>query len=262
MNNPERTPAAFGFPLEKCAIQGTFFSAESERSRRTSLTLCFYYLIPFVPFSGLCYLLSMFTGLIEQTSKVENIVVTSNGAKITFSADFDDVKIGDSIALNGACLSITNIENNSFSADIMKETLNLTNLKNLHKGDIINLERAMSVNSRFQGHIVSGHIDCCASVKNIFQDGFAKRMELICNTDLIVQKGSIAINGVSLTVTEVKNNSFEVSLIPETIKNTNLAILKIGDIVNIEYDILGKYIQKFTHPKKEITLEFLKENGF
>ena len=87
-------------------------------------------------------------------------------------------------------------------------------------------------------------------------------MEFVCNTDLIVKKGSIAINGVSLTVAEVSNDSFEVSLIPETIKNTNLSKLKIGDIVNIEYDILGKYIQKFTLPKKEITLEFLKENGF
>lgn len=204
----------------------------------------------------------MFTGLIEKTSKVEEISITSIGAKIVFSADFDDVKTGDSIAVNGACLSITEIKGNKFSADIMKETLNLTNLKFLKKGDIVNLERAMGVNSRFQGHIVSGHIDTTATVKNIIEDGFAKRISFNCNTDLIVKKGSIAINGVSLTVTYVTNNDFEVSLIPETIKNTNLSALKIGDVVNIEYDILGKYIQKFTQPKREITLEFLKENGF
>jgi len=204
----------------------------------------------------------MFTGLIEQTSKIENIVINSNGARITFCADFDDVKIGDSISVNGACLSITEIKNDKFSADIMKETLDLTNLKNLRSGDIVNLERAMSVNSRFQGHIVSGHIDTIAAVKNIIQDGFAKRISFNCNTDLVVKKGSITINGVSLTVTDVQKDSFEVSLIPETIKNTNLSMLKVGDIVNIEYDVLAKYIQKFVSPKKEITLEFLKENGF
>ena len=204
----------------------------------------------------------MFTGLIEQISKVENIVVTSNGAKITFYTNFDDIKKGDSIAVNGVCLSIAEINGNKLSADIMKETLNLTNLKNLKSGNIINLERAMSVNSRFQGHIVSGHIDTIATVKNIVQDGFAIRMRFSCITDLIVKKGSVAINGVSLTVTEVNDSSFEVSLIPETIKNTNLSNLKIDDTVNIEYDILAKYIQKFTKPKKDITLEFLKENGF
>ena len=204
----------------------------------------------------------MFTGLIEQISKVESILITSQGAKITFCADFDDIKKGDSIAVNGACLSITEIQGNKFSADIMKETLNLTNLKNLKKGDFINLERAMSMQSRFQGHIVSGHIDTTAKVKNITNDGFAMRMNFECNTDMVIKKGSITINGVSLTVTDVNNNGFEVSLIPETIKNTNLSNLKIGDIVNIEYDILGKYIQKFVSPKKEITLEFLKENGF
>ena len=198
----------------------------------------------------------MFTGLVEQISKVENIIVISNGAKITFSADFDDVKIGDSIAVNGVCLSITNIKSNLFSADIMKETLKLTNLKNLHKGDIVNLERAMSVNSRFQGHIVSGHIDTIANVEEIKQDGFALLMKFRCNSDLIVKKGSIAINGVSLTVVDVSDNYFEVSLIPETIKNTNLSNLKVGDIVNIEYDLFAKYIQKFTQPKKEITLKY------
>ncbi len=204
----------------------------------------------------------MFTGLIEQISKVEEIKITSNGAKISFCAYFDDVKIGDSICTNGVCLSIVEINGNKYSADIMRETLDLTNLKNLSKGDILNLERAMSANSRFQGHIVSGHIDTTAKVINISNDGFAKRICFECDCDLIIKKGSVAVNGVSLTVTDVKNKSFEVSLIPETIKNTNLSALKIGDIVNIEYDILGKYIQKFTQPKSKITLEFLKENGF
>ena len=206
----------------------------------------------------------MFTGLIEKISKVESITLNSMGAKISFLADFENVKIGDSIAINGVCLTITSISNNLYSADVMKETLSLTNLKYLKSGDEINLERAMKLSDRLDGHIVSGHIDCTANVQNIIQDGFSKRITFNCDTDLIIKKGSIAINGVSLTVTNVSTNSFEVSLIPETIKNTNLKNLKIGDITNIEYDLFAKYIQKFTSSKKEskLTFEFLKENGF
>lgn len=206
----------------------------------------------------------MFTGLIEKIAKVDSITLNSMGAKISFFADFENVKIGDSIAINGVCLTMTSINNNLFSADVMKETLNLTNLKNLKTGDEINLERAMKLSDRLDGHIVSGHIDTIATVKNIIQDGFSKRITFNCNTDLIIKKGSIAINGVSLTVTNVSDNSFEVSLIPETIKNTNLKNLKIGDMANIEYDLFAKYIQKFTNNKKEskLTFEFLKENGF
>lgn len=204
----------------------------------------------------------MFTGLIEKLSQVEDIILTSQGAKISFCADFKDVKIGASICVNGVCLSVTKIEGNKFSADIMKETLSKSNLGDLKQGDLINLERAMKIGSRFDGHIVSGHIDTIAKVKNISQVGFSRVIRFDCNSDLIVQKGSIAVNGVSLTVSKELNNGFEVSLIPETIENTNLKNLKIGDIVNIEYDIIGKYLKKFTSPKSEITYEFLKENGF
>lgn len=205
----------------------------------------------------------MFTGLVEKISKVNDISFNSNGAKIFFEADFDDVKLGESIALNGVCLSVTSINNNVFCADIMNETLNISSLKNLKKGDEINLERAMKLSSRLDGHIVSGHIDCISKVKKITQDGFSKRIVFDCNTDLIIKKGSIAINGVSLTVSDVKENEFEVSLIPQTLNDTNLKNLKIGDIVNIEYDLFAKYIQKFCSKKQNnITLEFLRENGF
>lgn len=206
----------------------------------------------------------MFTGLIEKVTKVDNIALNSMGAKISFQTDFDNVKIGDSIAINGVCLTMTSINNNIYCADVMKETLNLTNLKHLKTGDEINLERAMKLSDRLDGHIVSGHIDTTANVKSIIQDGFSKRITFTCDTTLIIKKGSIAINGVSLTITDVNDNSFEVSLIPETIKNTNLKNLKTGDIVNIEYDLFAKYIQKFTNNKKEskLTFEFLKENGF
>ena len=206
----------------------------------------------------------MFTGLIEKVATIKNFTITSNGAKIEFIADFDNVKIGDSVAINGVCLTMTSIKNNLYSADVMKETLNISNLKYLKTGDKINLERAMKLSDRLDGHIVSGHIDTIAKIKNITQDGFSKKITFNCNTDLIIKKGSIAINGVSLTVSNVSDDSFEVSLIPQTLENTNLKNLKISDIVNIEYDLFAKYIQKFTQNKKEskLTFEFLKENGF
>lgn len=206
----------------------------------------------------------MFTGLIEKTTKIKNISINSNGAKLSFETDFENVKIGDSIAINGVCLTITSIQNNLYSADVMNETLNITNLKFLKSGDIINLERAMKLSDRLDGHIVSGHIDCLATLKSIIQEGFSKKITFNCDSELIIKKGSIAINGVSLTVSNIFNDGFEVSLIPETLKNTNLSHLKIGDKVNIEYDIFAKYIQKFCKNKKEstLTLDFLKENGF
>ena len=206
----------------------------------------------------------MFTGLIEKITKVKNISFDSLGAKIFFETDFENVKIGDSIAINGVCLTITSITNNLFSADIMIETLNHTNLKHLKAGDEINLERAMKLSDRLDGHIVSGHIDCIATTKSIINEGFSKKITFLCDTNLIIKKGSIAINGTSLTVSNVEENCFEVSLIPETLKNTNLKNLKIGDFVNIEYDLFAKYIQKFSQNKKEskLTFEFLKENGF
>lgn len=207
----------------------------------------------------------MFTGLIEKTGTVKNITLNKTGANLTFAVDnFSDVKIGDSIAINGVCLSITSIKDNILKADIMNETLNLTNLKFLKCGDLINLERAMKLNQRLDGHIVSGHIDTTSKVKKITNDGFSTRIEFTCNTDLIIKKGSIAINGVSLTVTNIENDFFEVSLIPLTQNETNLKNLKIGDIVNIEYDLFAKYIQKFFKKdnKSKITLEFLEQNGF
>ena len=115
----------------------------------------------------------MFTGLIEKISKVKEIVFNSNGAKIEFVADFENVKIGDSIAINGVCLTVTSINKNVFSADVMNETLKISNLFKLKAGDEINLERAMKLSDRLDGHIVSGHIDCVANVKNIIQDGFS-----------------------------------------------------------------------------------------
>ncbi len=205
----------------------------------------------------------MFTGLVEKVVQVEDFILTSNGAKITFDGDFD-TKIGDSVAVNGACLTISNIKNSAYALDIMKETLSKTNLKDLKKGSLINIERAMKLTDRLDGHIVTGHIDNIADVVSICDEGIAKRVGFCCNTDLIVEKGSIAINGVSLTVCNVQKDYFEVSLIPLTIQNTNLVDIKISDKVNIEYDIIAKYIKKFTsnNENSKITMEFLKQNGF
>jgi len=209
----------------------------------------------------------MFSGLIEKIGKIENIDLNNLGARLSYSCDFinpETIKTGDSIALNGVCLTVTSIKNNIYTSDVMKETLDCTNLKELKKGDSVNLERAMSVNSRFDGHIVSGHIDTVAKVKNITNDGFSKRIEFICDNELIILKGSICVNGISLTVSKVFENGFEVSLIPTTIQNTNLNTVKIGDSVNIEYDIIGKYVKKFIKKEADskISIDFLKENGF
>lgn len=208
----------------------------------------------------------MFTGLVEKVSSVISYSKTSKGAIVSFGVDetFYDVKIGDSIALNGVCLTVVDFKNNEISADIMNETLETSNLKFLKTGDKINLERAMKANSRFDGHIVSGHIDTIAKIHSIKPDGFSKRVEIEAKTDLIIQKGSITINGVSLTVSKVDNKLFEVSLIPKTQAETNLSDLKKGDIVNIEYDILGKYIHKFITQKEKfkITEEYLVSHGF
>ena len=205
----------------------------------------------------------MFTGLIEKIAIVENLSINSLGAKLFVKANFSDTKIGDSIATNGVCLTVCEIKGDILAFDIMKQTLNNSNLGSLKKGDFVNLERAMSATSRFDGHFVSGHIDCTAKVKSIIQDGFSKKIQFECNSDLIIEKGSIAINGVSLTVSNLFDYGFEVSLIPQTLEKTNLSALKIGDSVNIEYDVIGKYIHKLTTKKEsKITLEFLKENGF
>ena len=181
----------------------------------------------------------MFSGLIEKVGTVENITLNSDGAKLSYFCIFEDntVKIGDSIAVNGVCLTVTAIKNDVYTVDIMEETLNCTNLKYLKRGDKINLERAVSVNSRLNGHIVSGHVDTMAKVKNIIPDGFSKKIEFTCNSDLIILKGSICINGVSLTVSNVSKHGFETSLIPTTLNCSNLENLKINDIVNIEYDM-------------------------
>ena len=208
----------------------------------------------------------MFTGLVQDLGCIKEVINLSGGKIFSLEVNLctDEIKKGDSIAINGACLSVIKKEGKILSFEAMNETLRLTNLAFLKKGDFVNVELAMKLSDRLDGHLVSGHIDTKAKLNSIKNDGVAKIFNFECDTDLIVKKGSIAVNGVSLTVVETGVNNFEVSILPETFNNTNLKYLKINDIVNIEYDMVAKYIKKFFEQKKEskITEEFLIENGF
>ena len=208
----------------------------------------------------------MFTGLVQDLGCIKEVINLSGGKIFSLEVNLctDEIKKGDSIAINGACLSVIKKEGKILSFEAMNETLRLTNLAFFKKGDFVNVELAMKLSDRLDGHLVSGHIDTKAKLNSIKNDGVAKIFNFECDTDLIVKKGSIAVNGVSLTVVETGVNNFEVSILPETFNNTNLKYLKINDIVNIEYDMVAKYIKKFFEQKKEskITKEFLIENGF
>ena len=205
----------------------------------------------------------MFTGLIEAKGKVKTIDLTQNGAKISISAPFSDVQIGESISINGACQSVTHFDGSSFTVDSMNETLRLTNLKNLKVGDFVNLERALTLSSRLGGHYVTGHIDTTSKLIQKRRDGISNIYKFECNnTKYIVLKGSICVNGISLTVSNVADNYFEVSVIPITESETNISNLKMGDIVNIEFDILAKYVEKLLNKEKKLDVDFLKECGF
>jgi len=208
----------------------------------------------------------MFTGLIEDIGKISEISASRNGKRFSVEVNLpiSEIKIGDSISINGACQTVVLIQDNKLYFDAMAETLNRTNFNNFKKGDIVNVERAMQISSRLDGHLVSGHIDCTSKLIDIKDDGMAKVFKFEADTDLIVEKGSISVNGISLTVSKLDKNWFEVSILPHTLENTNLKALNVGDFVNIEYDMIGKYIKKFTTKEKEskITREFLIENGF
>lgn len=206
----------------------------------------------------------MFTGIIEETGK---ILEKGSKFKISCSLILEDIKIGDSIAVNGVCLTVTDYNSNSFTADVMNETISKTNLKTTNIGDAVNLERAMSAKGRFGGHIVSGHIDGTGTIKSIKNDGIALWFTIATNKEIlkyIVNKGSVAIDGISLTVAYVDDICFKVSVIPHTLNNTNIIHKKIGDTVNLENDIIGKYVDKFTQTNNNtvITEEFLMKNGF
>ena len=208
----------------------------------------------------------MFTGIIEETGIIQTI--TNNKVKIQAKTVLSDTKCGDSIAVNGVCLTVTKIYDDGFNADVSPETMEVTTLGNLKPGSVVNLERALPANGRFGGHIVSGHIDKPGKIVSLKKDAdfYILKIELLPELKkYVVKKGSIAVNGISLTVAEIEGNEVKIAVIPHTYENTNLKFLQNGDIVNIETDILSKYIEKFlltSDNKSGISMEFLMENGF
>lgn len=209
----------------------------------------------------------MFTGIIEETGYVRNMKRGAKSASLSISCIkiLDDLKAGDSVSTNGVCLTVTDISNTSFSADIMNETLSRSSLGTLNIGCRVNLERAMPINGRFGGHIVSGHIDGIGKITSITKDDIAIWYSIKTSPNIlqyIIEKGSIAIDGISLTVAKVTHESFSVSVIPHTTKETTLSDKNIGCIVNLENDIIGKYIEKLSLSNKQITKDFLIKYGF
>ena len=211
----------------------------------------------------------MFTGIIEEIGTVRRIEHGAKGARLTIQAKtvLEDTRIGDSIATNGVCLTVVSMTDDSFSADVMAESLRRSSLGTLQGGSLVNLERAMAANGRFGGHIVSGHIDGTGTIASQKREDNAVWIKIKTPAPLlryIVEKGSIAIDGVSLTVAAVTDTDFSVSIIPHTGAQTILLGKKPGDPVNLECDVIGKYVEKLTAPHKTggISTNFLAENGF
>ena len=215
----------------------------------------------------------MFTGIIEEMGEIEKIERGSQSAVLHIRCKevLKGTKIGDSIAVNGVCLTVTTMGADSFSADVMAETISRSSLGKLRNGSRVNLERAMAADGRFGGHIVSGHIDGTGTIQKISRDETAVWYTISAEPSVlryIVEKGSITIDGISLTVARVTEQDFSVSIIPHTQANTTLADRKTGNLVNLETDIIGKYVEKLLQPKdsgsseSKITMEFLAENGF
>lgn len=211
----------------------------------------------------------MFTGIIEETGSVQHIRMGSASCVITVAASriLEDIHIGDSIAVNGTCLTVCRFDAGSFSADVMPETMRRTNLGTLAPGAKVNLERAMAADGRFGGHIVSGHIDGTGTVSSLRREDNAVWVTIAAGAPLlryIVEKGSIAIDGISLTVARVTARDFSVSVIPHTGEETTLLHRKSGDIVNLECDVIAKYVEKLLGKAQSggISPQFLAEHGF
>ncbi|MEC9485627.1 MAG: riboflavin synthase [Candidatus Izemoplasma sp.] len=212
----------------------------------------------------------MFTGIIEEIGTIKYIKKRPKSVSLTVSANkvIDGTQLGDSIATNGVCLTVTDLKQESFDVDVMYETLEKTAIKHIAVGSKVNLERALTPSTRMGGHIVSGHVDGIGKIKQKQQVGIATKYTISVAESLsryIVSKGSVAIDGISLTVIDVTPTSFTVSLIPHTKNETTLHDKTIGDTVNIENDIVGKYIEKFMNTastSKGITQEVLRKYGY
>ena len=216
----------------------------------------------------------MFTGLVAELGTVQRLARQGNSYHLTVGAKkvLENLKIGDSVAVNGACLTVVRMDDSGFTADVMPETVRLTNIGSLQPGSKVNLERTLRLCDGLDGHIVSGHVEGLGTIYEQRPEGIAVVVTIATPPELlkyIIKKGSIAIDGISLTVTEVTDTSFSVSLIPHTAKETTLGLKKVGDSVNLETDILGKYVERMLtwHQKQEgktdtLDMNMLLENGF
>ena len=219
----------------------------------------------------------MFTGIIEELGRIVSVKrgMKSSILQIEGKKIFDDLKIGDSVAVNGVCLTVTSMAGRSFWTDVMSETLQRSSLGILKQNSVVNLERAMAADGRFGGHIVSGHIDGTGTISRIERDDNAVWFTIKAPQRLmkyIVEKGSVAIDGISLTVAKTEREEFSVSIIPHTIRETTLGGKNVGNIVNLENDVVGKYIERFLRWEDQeetksrggggITMEFLTKAGY
>ena len=212
----------------------------------------------------------MFTGIIEEVGTIKQIQKNPASAVLTIAADtvLEQTKIGDSIAVNGVCLTVTDLKVGSFTADVMHETLRRSSLGSVRTGSPVNLERAMQLGGRFGGHIVSGHIDGTAKVISLNRNRESFDLEIELSDEQIryvIRKGSICVNGISLTVAEISGKRIKIAVIPHTYECTALSELKTGENVNIEVDIMAKYIEKFlsmSDNRSGINMDFLQRNGF
>ncbi len=206
----------------------------------------------------------MFTGIVEEVGKV----TSAQSGKLVISASevLQGIELGGSIAVNGVCLTVTSFNTSSFSVDIMLETLRRTNLGQLHASDRVNLERPLTLDKPIGGHLVQGHIDATGRVASAIREGETTIIRIEASPEVmhyVVEKGFIAVDGVSLTVVARNAGSFEISIVDYTLKNTNLGSRQVGDLVNLEVDIIAKYVEQFSQSRDSgITLDLLREQGF
>ena len=213
----------------------------------------------------------MFTGIVEELGIIRKISISGHSGSITIEASkvLEGTRIGDSIAVNGICLTVTSMASDSFTADIMAETVRRSSLKGAVSGDKVNLERAMAADGRFGGHIVSGHVDGTGTITNMRKEENAVWVTISAEPSImkfIVEKGSVCLDGISLTVAKVGATDFSVSVIPHTGEETTLLRKKVGSPINIENDVVGKYVERLLNFKNNestgITMDFLKKYDF
>lgn len=212
----------------------------------------------------------MFTGIIEATGHIRSLVTTGGDVKVTIESqdlDLSDVKLGDSIATNGVCLTVVQLNADGYVADVSNETIAHTGFQHYQVGQPVNLEKAMLATSRFGGHIVSGHVDGIATIAAVIDNGRAKDIWVNAPSELlkyIITKGSITVDGISLTVNAVESGQFKLTIVPHTAQQTTLANIQVGSRVNIEIDIIARYLEKLASPSSQegVSMSLLARSGF